>query len=156
MKLKLFIIKLLLAQVCCAQAVSGIYKAGHLLSRLSNADTLFVVNFWATWCKPCVQELPAFDSLKVSAAGEKVKILLVCLDFREDIAKKVNPFLRQRHVQSECVLLDEVDGNSYINSMSPKWSGAIPATLFIKGKKRDFHEGKVTLKRLQAGVAGVK
>ncbi len=72
-----------------AQKVLAVYKLGDLLKRIEPADTTYVVNFWATWCKPCVQELPAFDSL--TTENKKLKVLLVCLDFKEEIDKKVNP-----------------------------------------------------------------
>ncbi len=68
-----------------AQSVSSVYKIDELVNRIKNSDTTYVINFWATWCKPCVAELPAFDSLsKVS----NVKILLVSLDFKEDLERK--------------------------------------------------------------------
>src|ERR1043165_4592291 len=52
-------------------------------------DTTYVLNFWATWCKPCVEELPGFDSLLVLESKNPVKIILVSLDFKEDLEKRV-------------------------------------------------------------------
>jgi thiol-disulfide isomerase/thioredoxin len=108
--------------------VSTVYKINDLVKRIGYSDTLYVVNFWATWCKPCIQELPAFDSLSTMVKNKKVKILLVSLDFSEDLNSKVNPFLIKNKIRTECVLLDEVNGNDFINKISPSWSGAIPPT----------------------------
>lgn len=130
-----------------AQKVSGIYKIGDLLKRIEPADTTYVVNFWATWCKPCVQELPAFDSLAME--NKKVKVLLVCLDFKEELDKKVNPFLKKKKIGAECVLLDEINGNDYIDKISPQWSGAIPATLVKRGSDKKLHERKMQLRELR-------
>ncbi len=139
----------LLAGMLGAQTVSGVYKTGDLLKRLSGRDTLYVANFWATWCKPCVQELPAFDSLYAETKNRPVKILLVSLDFKEDLDKKVNPFLKNKDIQAECVLLDEINGNDFINKISPQWSGAIPATRISYNGKIIFLEKKITRVELE-------
>jgi thiol-disulfide isomerase/thioredoxin len=139
-----------------SQEVSHTYKINQLLQRLKSPDTLYVVNFWATWCKPCVQELPCFDSLLMNTKTSKVKILLVCLDFKEDLDKRVNPFLLKNKTQAECVLLDEVNGNDYIDLISKSWSGAIPATFMKQGNTSVFIEKKLKLKDLEAQLEGFK
>jgi thiol-disulfide isomerase/thioredoxin len=111
------------------------------------------VNFWATWCKPCIQELPAFDSLSTMVKNKKVKILLVSLDFSEDLNSKVNPFLIKNKIRTECVLLDEVNGNDFINKISPSWSGAIPATYLKQGNRKRLVEKKLTRKDLEKMVS---
>jgi len=131
-----------------AQTVTQIYKIDGLLKRISNPDTTYVVNFWATWCKPCIQELPAFDSLFAQTKQSTIKIILVSLDFKEELEKKVNPFLKRNQIKSECVLLDEVNGNNFINQISEKWTGAIPATLFKRGKNTEVLEQKLLLSML--------
>jgi thiol-disulfide isomerase/thioredoxin len=139
-----------------AQTVSGVYKIDQLIKRISNPDTLYVVNFWAIWCKPCVQELPALDSLHKSQTANAVKVLLVSLDFKEDLENKVNPFLKKKHIQSECVLLDEIDGNTFINKVSTSWSGAIPGTLVKYAAEKRFLEKKLSYQELQAAILKVK
>lgn len=139
-----------------AQSVSGVYKTEDLLKRISHPDTVYVVNFWATWCKPCIQELPAFDSLQTETGQQNVKVLLVTLDFKEDLLTKTNPFLKKRGMRSECVLLDEVNGNEFIDRIDPQWSGAIPATLFKHGDKRAFLEKKTHLTELKENLEMVK
>ena len=126
-----------------AQSISQIYKIDGLLNRIDKESEEVVVNFWATWCKPCVQELPAFDSLNHSG----VKVLLVSIDFKEDI-EKVNAFLKKNHIKSECVLLDEINGNDFIDKIAKNWTGAIPGTLFKNKEKRFFIEKKLKLEEL--------
>lgn len=139
-----------------SQKVSHTYKIDQLLQRLKSPDTTYVVNFWATWCKPCVQELPAFDSLMKSTNNSNIKILLVCLDFKEDLELRINPFLMKNKTQAECVLLDEVNGNDYIDLISKSWSGAIPATLMKWGDKTIFIEKKMKLKDLEQQLLSLK
>ncbi len=105
-----------------------------------NNDTTYIVNFWATWCKPCVAELPYFEKLHDDFNNHKVKVLLVSLDFPKHIETKLIPFIRQRNLQPEVVVLDAPDPNSWIDRVSPEWSGAIPATVIYKGAKRGFFE----------------
>lgn len=138
-----------------AQQKPAVYKMDDLLKRIHNAsDTVYVVNFWATWCKPCVQELPEFEKLNIMSVNTKakVKVLLVSLDFKESLKTKVVPFLNNNKYSTECVLLDEVDGNVFINKINSKWSGAIPATYFTKGNKKqeEFIEKKLTFETLEA------
>ncbi|MCU0359795.1 MAG: TlpA family protein disulfide reductase [Bacteroidia bacterium] len=138
----------ILSAFAFSQTVSASYKINELLGRLHSKDTTYVVNFWATWCKPCIQELPAFDSLYLETKNQSTKVLLVCLDFKEELNTKVIPFLKKKNIQAECVLLDEVNGNDYINKISESWSGAIPATYFQFGGNTMLVEKKMNLKQL--------
>lgn len=129
-----------------AQTVS-VYKIDQLLNRIhNNSDTVYVVNFWATWCKPCVAELPEFETFNRNNLGKAVKVILVSMDFKEDLQKKLIPFLKKNNYTSEVVLLDEINGNDFINKINGQWSGAIPATLITTCNKRKvvFVEKKVT------------
>ena len=106
-----------------------------------NTDRLQVINFWATWCAPCIKELPYFETLNKEAWNE-VDITLVSLDFADEFEKRVLPFVEKRDLQSQVLLLDEIDYNSWIDKVDPSWSGAIPATLIINPSngKRKFLE----------------
>lgn len=133
-----------------------VYKIDQLLKRIHNtSDTVYVVNFWATWCKPCVAELPAFEQLSEERRDAPVKVLLVSLDFKEDMHTKLMPFLKRNNYTCEVVLLDESNGNVFINMVSEKWSGAIPATLFTtkNASRQVFLEKKLNIDTLRAQVS---
>ncbi len=115
----------------------------------TSSDTTYVINFWATWCKPCVKELPYFEELNANYKDKNVKVVLASLDFPKNIEKQVIPFIKKNNLQSEIVLLDDPDANSWIPKVSEKWSGAIPATIFIKGKKQLFFEKSFTYNELE-------
>lgn len=124
----------------------SIYKIDDLLKRIHNSsDTLYVVNFWATWCKPCVAELPDFEKINLEYKNQKVKVLLVSLDFKEDVKNRVKPFLQKNQYTSEVVLLDESNANMFIDLIYKQWTGAIPATLFTKQNStvNEFFEKKL-------------
>lgn len=126
------------------------YKADDLLQRVQNPDTLYVVNFWATWCGPCVKELPEFDKMQQQFAGRPVKILLVSTDFKEDYPKKIASFVRKKKLQQEVIWLNETNANEFIPKIENSWGGSIPATLIIynKNQYRNFFEGAITARQI--------
>ncbi len=101
-------------------------------------DSVYVVNFWATWCKPCIAEMPYFEQLEADMQGKKVKIVLVSLDFEEHLESKLLPFLEKNKMPGEVMVLTDPDANDWINKVHPDWGGAIPVTLVYKGDQRSF------------------
>lgn len=134
-----------------AQSVSVVYKATDLFKRMESKDTLYILNFWATWCKPCMEELKSIDSVGIENKGTAIKLIFVNLDFIEK-KEKVNQILVQKVISSECVLLDEVNGNDYIDKVSEKWSGDIPATLLKLGTKKELLNKKMSSAQLRAAL----
>jgi thiol-disulfide isomerase/thioredoxin len=150
--MKKSVLNLLLFLSFTAQAQPAVIKINDLMHRLRHHDTTYVVNFWATWCKPCVKELPSLDSLHRQHLGNAVRVLLVSVDFADDLQKRLVPFLNKNKIAATCVLLDEINGNDYINRINPKWSGAIPATLVRKGDKFVFAEKPLVMAELEQMV----
>ena len=107
-------------------------------------DSIYVINFWATWCAPCIKEIPYFEKLQQEHKSDQLKVLLVSVDFRNQLESKVMPFVKQRELKNEVFLLDESDQQKFIDRIDKTWSGAIPATLFVKGDKRKFLEKEFT------------
>jgi len=116
-------------------------------------DQLQVINFWATWCAPCIKELPYFEALNAEA-GDKLDVTLISLDFEDEFVKRVLPFVAKRGIKSQVLLLDEIDYNSWIDKVDPSWSGAIPATLIINPSngKRKFLEKQLNEGELETLV----
>ena len=118
-----------------------------------SGDTTLLVNFWATWCKPCIQELPYFQSLEKKFAGKKFKILLVSLDFRMQLETQVIPFVKNKKIKPEVVLLADGDANNWIPHVDSQWDGAIPVTLMIvHGEKFFYGHGFDSQKQLESWI----
>lgn len=118
-------------------------------------DTTYVVNFWATWCVPCVEELPNFEKLNADYKDKKVKVILVSIDFPKMVESNLLPFIKKHNLKSEVVHLNDPDANSWINKVDPSWSGAIPATVIYKNDKRNFYEKSFAFEELEAAVKKV-
>lgn len=132
------------------------YIKAEQLTRWKNAenDTVYVLNFWATWCAPCVAELPEFEKINRKFAGRKVKVILVNTDFRRDVDKKVKPFVQRKKLKSQVVFINETNANDWINLVSTDWTGSIPATLVVNKKRgyERFFEKQLGYKELEKAV----
>ncbi|MDQ3049507.1 MAG: TlpA family protein disulfide reductase [Bacteroidota bacterium] len=145
----------IIASTSSSAQTSRIIKWPELESLLNvNSDTTYVINFWATWCKPCIKELPYFDNLASTFAGKKIKVVLVSLDFKRQYETVLKPYLVKNNVVSEVLLIDEPDYNSWIDKIDTSWNGAIPATLILNNKTgiRNFYEREFTLEEINNTV----
>ncbi len=140
-----FLLSLLFPLLLGAQTVPSLNynKLKPLLNQ--KGDKIYVVNFWATWCAPCIKELPYFEVLN---QREDVEVLLVSLDFPKHKKSRLLPFIKENKLQAKVVLLDDADENYWINDIHSNWSGAIPATIVYNNDKRDFYERSFTQNEL--------
>lgn len=119
-------------------------------------DRTYVINFWATWCGPCVAEMSYFEKLG-EEADESVQIVMVSLDFKKDIRTKLLKFVEDRALDLPVVALADGDYNAWIDLVDPEWEGAIPYTLVYRGDKRVHHKVKFnSYEELQDFVAEVE
>ncbi len=113
-------------------------------------DTVYLINFWATWCAPCRKELPEIEAIGEKFNDRKFKIILVSLDMSETLNKTLYPFLKNNDIKSEVVVLDDVHSNVWINKVDSSWQGSIPATLIFSKEKRIFIEKPVNFQYLDS------
>lgn len=144
----LLFLLVLLASETAAQGPAKIDREALLELTTKKSDTTFVINFWATWCSPCVKEIDYFEDLHRLNQGKKLKVILVSLDFPDRADIQLLPFLRDKSISAHVVLMADLDYNSWIEDVDPGWSGAIPATLFQRGENRIFHEGELSREEL--------
>ena len=107
---------------------------------LTQPNEIRVINFWATWCKPCLAELPAFEELQAKYSERGVEVVLVSLDFPDQVTERLIPYIKDHNLKSRVVFLDDPYGDVWIPQVSEAWSGAIPATLIITSEEYRFYE----------------
>lgn len=122
----------LVGNLCFSQTTIIKFDSIQKLLTEKSSDKILVINFWATWCGPCVKEIPLFETFQTNNS-ETVTVKLVSLDYADKV-DKVNAFIKRKHLKCDVLLLDEVDGNSWIDKVDPSWGGAIPATIIINPK----------------------
>lgn len=114
-------------------------------------DKVYVVNFWATWCAPCIKELPYFEQLNKNYENE-LDVILISLDFPKNYDSKLKPFIQKHQLQSKVMAFNDPDANTWIPKVDESWSGAIPATLIFNKNKRQFYEQTFTYDQLETEV----
>lgn len=139
----LFLLFFMLFSNMRGQEVS-IIGAGDLERILSDStDTLHVINFWATWCGPCVIELPHFEDVSKNFSERNVKFILVSLDFPSQLGSRLIPFVKEKNIRLKVVLLNELDYGKWMPLVDTQWKGNLPATLVFNNLsgKREFVPG---------------
>ncbi len=140
--------------------VSKVYeKYEQLAPRLEpdyDDNTIYIVNFWATWCSQCLKEIPEMVRLeKKYRANKNIKILFVNLD-DSSTQKRVNPFLKKHNIQGEVVALTDPNQDKWIRLVDYKWRGSLPGTLFIKGVNRKFYAYPLSYNELELNIEFMK
>lgn len=113
-------------------------------------DTLYFINFWATWCVPCREELPAIEAVAEKYKNDKLKIYLVSLDFPKQLETRLIPFIRTNNIKSDIILLNDPDQNRWIDKVDPSWSGEIPFTVIYNRNTRETYAKAFTLEELES------
>lgn len=121
-------------------------KVPELEKILNNPENkLFVINFWATWCPPCIREFPNFEKVSKEFSQSEVKFIMVSLDFPSELEEKLIPFIEKNNVSLDVALMTDLDYDSWIDKVDASWHGEIPSTLVFNNsrKKRQFHLGEI-------------
>jgi len=136
-----------------AQKIAS-YNADDLNVRTSSLDTIYVVNFWATWCVPCVKELPAFNMIQNLYKGKPVKVLLVSFDFKEQYPAKLSAWVNKKKLQPEVAWFNETNPTVYIPKIARDWEGGLPATILINNKtgERKLHPNEITADEMKEWI----
>lgn len=104
----------------------------------SHKGKVLLINFWATWCKPCVKEFPELVKLYDNYKDKGFELIFISVDVPEDVEPKVIPFLKKQNVDFVSYYNKFDKPEELINYIDKNWEGAIPST-YIYDK-----EGKMT------------
>jgi len=123
-----------------------------------NDGRTYVVNFWATWCRPCIKELPYFEQLAKETSRNDLQVIMVSLDKPQDIRGKLKDFVEERPMQLPVVSFTDNNYNGWLHRVDRNWrGGSIPVTLFYNGSQRKFNRGQISsYQELQGLVAQVE
>jgi thiol-disulfide isomerase/thioredoxin len=118
------------------------WKVTKLQDYISKSDSVLVINFWATFCKPCKEEIPYFETIVNKYKDQKVKLLLVSLDLPDFYPNKIKVFAEKNNYNNQIVWLNEANADYFCPKVDKAWMGGIPSTLLVNPKTgyRKFFE----------------
>jgi thiol-disulfide isomerase/thioredoxin len=150
MKIVLAICVLLCHQAIYSQEISAM-KIGELETFINSGKQPMVVNFWATWCGPCVEEMPWFNRILNAKNNKDVSLVFVSLDSKAAFPDKIKSFLNRRNIKATFVWLDETNADVFCPRINSDWAGTIPATLFVNNTSgyRKFLEQQISSSQLR-------
>lgn len=128
-------------------------EAGYLKLLAGAKGKVLLVNFWATWCVPCREEMPALAKLEARLKAKGLMLVTISADEPEDDAT-AQAFLKKSGITVPSYLKQAANDEKFISSIEGKWSGALPA-LFLydkAGKKANSFIGETDLKVLEAAI----
>ena len=130
------------------------YKIDQLDSLIKNSKQPMIINFWATFCIPCIEEIPYFIQKTKEFEDQNVSLLLVSLDMEDYYPAKITNFASKHNFSAPLAWLKETDADLFCPRIDESWSGAIPATLFINNVTgyRKFFEDQLSEKQLEKEI----
>jgi thiol-disulfide isomerase/thioredoxin len=144
-----FIAALAIGLTTKAQQIPA-WKASDLKTAIDTATVPTIFNFWATFCRPCIAELPTFQAAANQYKSKGLRLVMVSLDVKQAFPKAVSAFVKKRRLTSPVVFLDEASPDVFVPLVESTWSGSIPASLFINGSRnyRRFIEDELSRGKL--------
>lgn len=120
----------------------------------SRKGKVLVFNFWATFCKPCIAEIPSMIQAVDSLVSDKVELILVSVDVASNYPVRLNAFVQQRKWNTGIYWLNETDADYFCPKVDSSWGGSIPATLIINTSNgyRAFYEEEFTAEKLRKAI----
>ena len=121
-------------------------------------DTIYVTNFFATWCGPCMKEIPHFKEKMEELKGKPVKFTFVSVDAKEDWNTAVSDFADEYDIRKNVVLFDaSMIAPDYFTTITKTWDGgSIPFTVIKKGDKEIETVGMMSKEDLDAKLNSFK
>ncbi len=154
MKVFYFIVLFVCINVKCYCQQIQKWKITDLTEMIEKSDSVLVINFWATFCKPCVEEIPDLIKFTKKYSKQKVALYLVSLDLADYYPSKIKKFVAAKKYATNIAWLDESNADYFCPIISPDWSGSIPATLFVNKKNgySKFYEKKLTAAEIEKKI----
>jgi thiol-disulfide isomerase/thioredoxin len=121
-------------------------KIDELTAYIEKSDHPLIINFWATYCLPCIHEIPYFQSEAKKHKSEGVELILVSLDMPDCYPSKIAALAKKENYTTSIFWLDESNADYFCPKVDKKWTGGIPSTLFINNKTHyhQFFERQLT------------
>lgn len=139
-----------------SDAIRTVAVADVQAIRAHQNDTLYILNFWATWCQPCKEEIPYFEQVNEQYADSAVRLALISVD--EAPTRHLYRFVQQWGLKSDVWWLDRGNQRDWIDDVHVDWQGNIPVTLFVYFPKRiiELHDKEISYPELVSKIQNIR
>lgn len=153
MKLLSLAVLLLAAHASGAEPLTPVDKDGYRKLIQAHKGKVVVVNFWATWCLPCREELPQLAQMQRRLGAKGMQLVVISVDEPEE-AQDARLLLEKLKVPPPAYLRRAKSADEFINFIDPRWSGAVPAVFLYDraGRKTRSFIGESDMKALEAAI----
>lgn len=153
MKFSLGLMFLFVGAFIYGQDVKAV-KVTELAKTISDSKTPLIVNFWATFCVPCIQEMPYFQEMATQYKSQNVSLLFVSLDLKEAYPTKVNAMAKKLQLTFPVVWLNETNADYFCPKIDTTWSGGMPSSLFVNNATgyHKFFEDQLSKEKLEKQI----
>jgi thiol-disulfide isomerase/thioredoxin len=136
-----------------AQQVRSI-KVTDLQKTIKESKGPLIVNFWATFCVPCIQEIPYFQEMTEKYKAKGVSLLLVSLDLKEAYPSKIISTAGKLNFTAPIVWLNETNADYFCPKIDTSWTGGMPSSLFVNNATgyHKFFEDQLSRERLEKEI----
>ena len=153
MKVFSIIVVLFLGIIVNAQEVKSV-KVTELAKTIHESKSPLIINFWATFCVPCLQEIPYFQELTQQYKSKNVSLIFVSLDLKEAFPAKVSEMAKKLNLSFPVVWLNETNADYFCPKIDTSWSGGMPSSLFVNNAKgyHKFFEDQLSREKLESEI----
>jgi thiol-disulfide isomerase/thioredoxin len=153
MKTFFILILLILSAGSQAQNVKAV-RVAELSRTINESKTPLIVNFWATFCVPCIQEMPYFQEMAQQYKSQNISVIFVSLDLKEAYPAKVNAMAKKLKLTSPVVWLNETNADYFCPKIDTTWSGSMPSSLFVNNATgyHKFFEDQLSKEKLEKEI----
>ena len=152
--MKTFLIITFLLIAIGVEAQIKAIKITDLETTIKESTSPMIINFWATYCVPCIEEIPYFQELAKKYKSQGVSLLLVSLDLKTAYPTKIDAMAKKLKLTAPIAWLNETNADYFCPRVDSSWSGGLPASLFVSNVTgyRKFYEDEVSKEKLEKEI----
>lgn len=126
-----------------------------LVERIARGDQeVTVVAAWATWCVPCIEEMPTLAEFWKERRGDGIHVIGLSMDDPDEMGERIQSVLDRQRPPYEILVLEPGTEDAFMGAVDASWGGSLPATIVYDGdgEQVDFWMDKVTAEALDERV----